>query len=130
LSTDMAKTSLWPCTAGRSPSFIQLSTNRSSLLHRCQKHLQKRARSTTMVKASNHDGAMDMDDYLQKYNQWLNAPFIDSQTKAELAAAGEPAEIEDRFYKDLEFGTGGLRGIMGAGTNRVNIYTIRKASFG
>lgn len=83
-----------------------------------------------MLKASNHDGAMDMDDYLQKYNQWLNAPFIDSQTKAELAAAGEPAEIEDRFYKDLEFGTGGLRGIMGAGTNRVNIYTIRKASFG
>ena len=71
-----------------------------------------------------------MSDYLQKYNQWLSAPYIDSQTKAELAVANELADIEDRFYKDLEFGTGGLRGIMGAGTNRVNKYTIRKASYG
>lgn len=71
-----------------------------------------------------------MEDYLQKYRQWLDAPYIDSQTKAELAAASEPADIEDRFYKDLEFGTGGLRGVMGAGTNRMNIYTVRKATFG
>lgn len=71
-----------------------------------------------------------MNDYFAKYNQWLTAPFIDPQTKAELAAANEPAEIKERFYKDLEFGTGGLRGIMGAGTNRVNRYTVRKATYG
>ncbi len=76
------------------------------------------------------DGAMTMNDYLSKYNQWLKAPYIDQQTKAELAAANDPADIADRFYKDLELGTGGLRGVMGAGTNRVNKYTVRKASYG
>ena len=71
-----------------------------------------------------------VNDYMIKYNKWLTAPFIDSKTKQELASAHEPADIADRFYKDLEFGTGGLRGIMGAGTNRVNKYTIRKATYG
>jgi len=71
-----------------------------------------------------------MNDFMSKYQQWLTASFIDSETKAELAAATELADIEDRFYKDLEFGTGGMRGIMGAGTNRINQYTIRKATYG
>ncbi len=57
--------------------------------------------------------------------------YFDKDTKAELSAiAGNDAEIEERFYRDLEFGTGGLRGILGAGTNRMNLYTVRKASQG
>jgi len=65
------------------------------------------------------------------YEKWLNDPSIDSATKAELQSiANDPKEIEDRFYKDLDFGTGGMRGIMGAGTNRLNIYTVRKATQG
>lgn len=65
------------------------------------------------------------------YELWLNDPAVDDQTKAELQAiADSPKEIEDRFYKDLEFGTGGLRGVMGAGTNRLNEYTIGKATQG
>jgi phosphoglucomutase len=71
-----------------------------------------------------------MTDYLKAYREWLEAPFIDEETRKELAAAIDLKEIEDRFYRDLEFGTGGLRGIMGAGTNRMNIYTVRKASYG
>lgn len=66
-------------------------------------------------------------DYKEKYQQWLD---FDNETKAELSAITDEKEIEDRFYKDLEFGTGGLRGIMGAGANRMNKYTISKATQG
>lgn len=69
--------------------------------------------------------------YMDEYNFWLNDAYFDADTKAELKAiAGDEAQIEDRFYRDLEFGTGGLRGVIGAGTNRMNIYTVRKASQG
>ena len=65
------------------------------------------------------------------YQSWLNNPQMDGDTKAELAGlAGNDAEIEDRFYRELEFGTGGLRGVIGAGTNRMNRYTIGKATQG
>lgn len=70
-------------------------------------------------------------DYRGKYEAWLQDPAIDEATKQELRQiADKPQEIEDRFYKELEFGTGGLRGVIGAGTNRVNRYTIGKASQG
>ncbi len=69
--------------------------------------------------------------YLEQYNYWLNDPYFDEKTKEELKSlSGNDKEIEERFYKDLEFGTGGLRGIIGAGTNRMNIYTVRKATQG
>nr|WP_123042264.1 phospho-sugar mutase [Cohnella candidum]AYQ74182.1 phospho-sugar mutase [Cohnella candidum] len=65
------------------------------------------------------------------YEAWLGDPGIDEATKEELRSiAGKDAEIEDRFYRDLEFGTGGLRGVMGAGTNRMNRYVIGKATQG
>jgi phosphoglucomutase len=65
------------------------------------------------------------------YQMWLNDPSIDRTTKEELRSIQSDAkEIEDRFYKDLEFGTGGLRGIIGAGTNRINVYTVGRASQG
>ncbi|MGP1402844.1 MAG: phospho-sugar mutase [Catonella sp.] len=71
-----------------------------------------------------------MDDK-KLYEEWLTSPVFDEATKAELKAiAGNDAEIRDRFYKDLEFGTGGLRGIVGAGTNRMNLYTVRRATQG
>lgn len=66
-------------------------------------------------------------DYREKYNSWLT---YDQDTRAELSSISDEKEIEDRFYKDLAFGTGGLRGIMGAGTNRMNVYTVGKASLG
>lgn len=66
-------------------------------------------------------------DYKDKYNLWLT---FDDETKAELEAIADEKEIEDRFYKDLAFGTGGLRGIMGAGSNRMNKYTVGKATYG
>ena len=70
-------------------------------------------------------------DYMTQYNEWVNDPFFDEQTRVELAAiAGDEKEIEDRFYMSLEFGTAGLRGILGAGTNRMNIYTVGKATQG
>ncbi|MVP01526.1 phospho-sugar mutase [Paenibacillus lutrae] len=63
------------------------------------------------------------------YEKWVQDPAIDEETKKELISIAEQAkEIEDRFYKDLEFGTGGLRGVIGAGTNRMNIYTVGKAT--
>lgn len=65
--------------------------------------------------------------YKEKYTQWLG---FDEETKAELLAIDDEKEIEDRFYKDLSFGTGGLRGIMGAGSNRMNKYTVGKVTFG
>jgi len=70
-------------------------------------------------------------DSLSKYKTWLENEYFDSNTRAELEGIKDnPSEIEERFYKDLEFGTGGLRGIIGAGTNRMNLYTVRKASQG
>ena len=70
-------------------------------------------------------------DYKQRYEEWLSNPYFDADTKAELASIGEDEnEIKERFYTDLEFGTAGLRGIIGAGTNRMNIYTVRKATQG
>ncbi len=70
-------------------------------------------------------------DYREQYEFWLKDDYFDEATKQELAALkGNDAEIEERFYKDLEFGTGGLRGVIGAGTNRMNIYTVRKATQG
>ncbi len=66
--------------------------------------------------------------YREKYEQWLS--FADESTKAELEACTDEKEIEDRFYKDLAFGTGGLRGVMGAGSNRMNRYTVGKATLG
>ncbi|MFD0714932.1 phospho-sugar mutase [Paenibacillus sp. GCM10027626] len=67
----------------------------------------------------------------ERYAAWLADAAIDEKTKEELAAiAGNDKEIEDRFYRELEFGTGGLRGVMGAGTNRMNIYTVGKATQG
>ncbi|UOF91453.1 phospho-sugar mutase [Fodinisporobacter ferrooxydans] len=67
----------------------------------------------------------------ERYQSWLHNPVVDAQTHAELEAiANNPKEIEDRFYKDLDFGTGGLRGVMGAGSNRMNVYTIRKTAQG
>ena len=64
---------------------------------------------------------------LEKYNQWL---ALDESIKSELLSISDEKEIEDRFYKDLEFGTGGLRGVMGAGSNRMNKYTVGKATLG
>ncbi|WP_284643179.1 phospho-sugar mutase [Paenibacillus silviterrae] len=67
----------------------------------------------------------------EQYELWLQDAAIDENTKAELRAIGDqPKEIEDRFYRDLEFGTGGLRGVIGAGTNRMNAYTIARATQG
>jgi phosphoglucomutase len=67
----------------------------------------------------------------EQYELWLNDAAIDEATKAELRSIqGEPKEIEDRFYRDLEFGTGGLRGVIGAGTNRINAYTVARATQG
>lgn len=69
--------------------------------------------------------------YLENYNKWCSDPYFDEKTRDELKAIqGNDAEIEDRFYRQLEFGTGGLRGVIGAGTNRMNIYTVRQATQG
>lgn len=69
--------------------------------------------------------------YRENYEAWLNNPYFDEATRAELQGiAGDEKEIEERFYMDLEFGTAGLRGVIGAGTNRMNIYTVRKATQG
>ena len=70
-------------------------------------------------------------DYLEKYEEWCNNPVFDENTRKELIALkGNDKEIKERFYQDLEFGTAGLRGIIGAGTNRMNIYTVGKATQG
>ena len=69
--------------------------------------------------------------YMEAYRFWLSDPYFDEATREELRGIeNDPAQIEDRFYKELEFGTGGLRGVIGAGTNRMNIYTVRKATQG
>ncbi len=68
---------------------------------------------------------------MERYEEWTRDPLIDAETKQELAGiAGNEQEITDRFYRELEFGTGGLRGVMGAGTNRMNAYTVGKAAQG
>ena len=70
-------------------------------------------------------------NYQEQYQAWLTNPYFDEETKAELKAiTNDDTEIKERFYKDLEFGTAGLRGVIGAGTNRMNIYTVRKATQG
>lgn len=69
--------------------------------------------------------------YREIYESWLENPYFDEETKKELQALkDDEKEIEDRFYRELEFGTAGLRGVIGAGTNRMNIYTVRKATQG
>lgn len=69
--------------------------------------------------------------YQDTYKEWCENPYFSEETRAELKSiAGNDKEIEDRFFKDLEFGTGGLRGVIGNGTNRMNIYTVRKATQG
>lgn len=70
-------------------------------------------------------------DYRRRYEEWLNGEYFDEATRKELKdIINDEKEIEDRFYKDLHFGTGGLRGIIGAGTNRMNKYTVAKATKG
>ena len=69
--------------------------------------------------------------YMETYKAWCENEYFDEDTRAELKSiAGDEKEIEDRFYKDLEFGTGGLRGVIGNGTNRMNVYIVRKATQG
>lgn len=69
-------------------------------------------------------------DYRQKYDLWISSKKVDSKTKEELMNISDEKELEDRFYKELEFGTGGLRGIIAAGSNRMNVYTVGKATQG
>ena len=70
-------------------------------------------------------------DYRDQFNFWLEDDYFDEETKKELLAIrNDDKEVEDRFYRELEFGTGGLRGVIGAGTNRMNLYTVRKATQG
>ena len=70
-------------------------------------------------------------EYKERYQEWLSNPYFDADTKAELEGLKDDEnEIKERFYTDLEFGTAGLRGVIGAGTNRMNIYTVRKATQG
>ena len=72
-----------------------------------------------------------MEDYRKAYEEWLSNPYFDDATKAELKAiADDENEIKERFYTELEFGTAGLRGIIGAGTNRMNQYVVQKATQG
>ena len=68
---------------------------------------------------------------MTEYERWLNYDLDDPDLKEELLSIQDkPEEISDRFYRNLEFGTGGLRGVLGAGTNRMNVYTVRKATQG
>ena len=70
-------------------------------------------------------------EYREIYEKWRTDPAISEEIRRELAdLEGDEAEIQDRFYQHLTFGTGGLRGILGAGTNRMNIYTVRRATQG
>lgn len=69
-------------------------------------------------------------DFRAEYQKWCTDPYFDEATKEELKALTDEKEIEDRFYRTLEFGTAGLRGVIGAGTNRMNIYTVRQATQG
>ncbi|MBF4805322.1 MAG: phospho-sugar mutase, partial [Pseudoleptotrichia goodfellowii] len=70
-------------------------------------------------------------EFMEKYEYWLNSDSVDEKDKEELKSLkDDPKEIEDRFFKDLSFGTGGIRGVRGIGTNRINKYVIRKATQG
>jgi len=69
-------------------------------------------------------------DYLKRYESWCANTYFDKDTREELLSININSEIKDRFYKELSFGTGGLRGVIGAGTNRINVYTVRKATQG
>ena len=69
-------------------------------------------------------------DYRSRYDAWLKDKALDEQTRQELIRITDEAELTDRFYKDLEFGTAGLRGILGAGSNRMNVYTVGRAAQG
>ena len=71
-----------------------------------------------------------METSTERYNRWKNHPNLDAGTYAELTALTDRAEINDRFYQDLKFGTGGIRGVMGAGTNRLNSYIVRRVAAG
>ena len=72
-----------------------------------------------------------MEDYKTKYEEWLNNPSFDEETRNELLSIkDDEKEIEDRFYKELSFGTAGLRGVIGAGLNRMNKYTVGRATQG
>jgi phosphoglucomutase len=72
-----------------------------------------------------------MEKYMELYKLWSEDPYFDERTREELARIeSDPKEIEERFYRELEFGTGGLRGIIGAGTNRMNVYTVSKVTAG
>lgn len=72
-----------------------------------------------------------MSDVTSKFKEWIDGPYFDDETKAELKTIkDDETEVEDRFYKELDFGTGGLRAVIGAGTNRLNKYTIRRISTG
>ena len=74
---------------------------------------------------------MNKVEYTNKYKDWSTNPIFDEDTRKELLSiAGNEEEIKDRFYKDLEFGTAGMRGVIGNGTNRMNIYTVTKATQG
>ena len=71
-----------------------------------------------------------MKHYREEYERWLSSAVFDEDTKRELSALSDEKEIEDRFYRDLAFGTGGLRGVLGAGSNRMNEYTVGRATQG
>ena len=86
---------------------------------------------TEIGNTQNTKGGRTMTDYNAAYELWANSPDVDETTRAELAAIrGNEAEIQDRFYQDMAFGTAGMRGVIGAGTNRMNRYTVRKATLG
>ncbi len=85
----------------------------------------------TEIKTHPHKKESKMNkNFLESFNEWKTNEFFDQETRKELWLLTDEKEIEDRFYCDLEFGTGGLRGIMGAGTNRMNKYTVGKATYG
>ena len=72
-----------------------------------------------------------MTDYKKTFERWLSSEVINEETRNELEAIkGNDKEIEERFYRELEFGTAGMRGVLGAGTNRMNIYNVRRATMG
>ena len=92
---------------------------------------QKELQRSCLQEAGGRFGMEEEMGYQQEYEFWLKDAYFDEKTKEELRSiAGNEKEIEDRFYRELEFGTGGLRGVIGAGTNRMNIYTVRKATQG
>ena len=65
---------------------------------------------------------------LERYQSWIEAPWLDEESRAELKALTDEKEIEDRFYREMEFGTAGMRGVLAAGLNRMNVYTVRRAT--